>query len=540
MSQHLNKHTEVSFVRRNTRLFLIIFLILAAHQTRGILPVAPIEGDGLAMANGATLTASIGLGPNPLVYRYADRSGTYAFIAALHKLTGIKAYMLFSLVSGLSSVIFVLFSALLIREITDYPFATSGLVVLLFPQSFVGGYYANNTVVVAAIATPAMYLLKKSQRPHTQVFAGVLLGMAAWIRFDVALLAPACLLLLHENNWKQTAFRALVVGSTAAVVCALAMYLSGSSISKIYGHLMAHRSYGLAKTGEFLRCHLSFFSALLLGLFIVGLIYLVRRRNWYLLATFLAAVIPLYVVLGKSLINPRFLYYYVPFFSIPIVYALSQIEVANRCTRLSYVFIILILFIMQYAVGWKSTSKSTLQARVRRLPHLVIDNPINPSKQVEAKLGVGGKLRLPAPRQFSSGLLYVAVSWRNWKSRVNSNLRKLHSYLDNREGQSLNFLTYGWERHQHTLHVLLHRGYTFQLRVGDRETELRRYIFKKEDREAVVTWLPYDDPEAGLSLISTPGAILVTHNKNLLDLYRRHAKRLNEICYYVYELTPPP
>jgi len=68
---------ETTFVKRHNQLFLIIFFILTAYHIIGIFPIAPIEGDGIATANGALHASSIGLGPNPLTYSYHGRSGTY-------------------------------------------------------------------------------------------------------------------------------------------------------------------------------------------------------------------------------------------------------------------------------------------------------------------------------------------------------------------------------------------------------------------------------------------------------------------------------
>lgn len=489
---------------RHKKLLFLAFLVFAAYHVVGIYPVAPIEGDGIGMANGAKVAVSIGLGPNPLSYNYYGRSGTYALLVILCKITKLEPFTLLSILSGLSFVIFVIFSGLLISEITKYPFSICSLCVLMFPETAMGGYYANNTVIAAAFGITSLYLLKVCRKKIFLFLAAFLFGLGAWVRLDVILLSPVLLILLHRQNFKHTLCRTLLLGAVIVIVLAIAMYLSTDSLFNILSTIELHKKFALYRP-DFLNCHLAFFPIILILLNIVGLFYLILKKNWYSLGIFFLAVMPLYIILNKSIINPRFMYYLIPFFVIPMIYAISQIEITSK-KHFFFITIIAILFVAQYLIGYKVNNCDYRFARTL----FKIENPLKTDSCISATLQPGIVANITPPKRLSSGLLYGPI-WQHYRKRkINNELEKLYSYLDVHETKELNLLANGWYSYTLSNNVLLQMGYSFhKFRTHN---NIRQYIFKKENRKCTVFRLNRDELTASnyqnIVLSTAPGPIL--------------------------------
>ncbi|MGV7224373.1 MAG: hypothetical protein ACQ9MH_23020 [Nitrospinales bacterium] len=521
---------ETTFFERHRKLFLLSFLIFATYHFIGIFPVAPIEGDGIGMANGASVAAYSGLSPNPISYSYYGRSGTYVLIDVLCKLTKLDPFILLSVLSGLSFVIFVIFSGLLLSEITKYPFSACSLCILMFPETAIGGYYANNTVIAAAFAIPSLYVLKVCKQKKFLFLAAILFGLGAWIRLDVILLSPVFIVLLHSGNFKHTVYKTILVGAVAIIVLAIAMNLSNDNIFQILSRIGEHKKRVLTHP-RFFDCHLAFFPIILILLNLGGLFYLILKRNWYLLGIVFLAVMPLYIILNKTIVNPRFMYYLIPFFAIPVIYSISQIAFISK-KHIFFIAIIVILFFSQYLIGYTEMNCDYRFARTL----FKIQNPFIKDSCISARLGLGRKAKITSQTRFLSGLLYGPRWWYYRKREINQELEKLYSYLNIRDFNELNLLTYGWYHDQLSKHVLLHMGYSFhQFRMHN---NIRQYIFTKENRKCTVYWLFGDELAAGnyKNIVPpiAPDPILIIGNRgHLKDLFQDVAE-LKEICSFAY------
>lgn len=531
------------------------FLVLAAYQALGIFPVSPVEGDGIGIANGAKQAASVGLGPTPLSYRYSVQSGTYALIVMVHKLTGLDTLVAFSLLSAFCAVLFILMSAALLRRIVGYAFPVCGIVVLLFQEVSTGGYYANSTVIAAAFSVLALYILAASDRMYAHIVAGVLLGVGVWMRCDAILVAPACLLLLHGRDWKQTLSRTAIVALTTVLVSTSAIYLSGGSISAI---LLTTGSYlttdfsatpglGIPLLGAVtVKSHLSFFSMCLLFLILLGVLYLVRTRNWHFLGILLLAVIPFYVAMQGKIESPKYMYYLVPFFCVAALSAFSEIRVATHRKRAFYLLAVTFLFVSQYIVGLRLSfaSKPYIEEPYPTLAYLfVTDPPTEAITRASLVVGSGTLVTSPDGPRLSSGVLYAPLAWYNQKSLLNAELTGFYSYLANADSTPLHIVAPLYQARQLVSHVLLDSGYDCTEK-GRQETQLRGYKYvacTRDDRSVIVLHQQYAERsyemiEAGLSLIDAPKAVFVTRTEWELDLFLKHAPNWRRICDFAYEV----
>ena len=107
----LDKAKKTQKLLQSAPFLWTFFLILLAYQVIGCFPFVPVEGDGIAIANGVTQMLERGLGNCPLAYRYSVQPGTYAIIVLFHKIFGLDAFTSFSILSGLASLTFIIIAA---------------------------------------------------------------------------------------------------------------------------------------------------------------------------------------------------------------------------------------------------------------------------------------------------------------------------------------------------------------------------------------------------------------------------------------------
>ncbi len=540
MSDQLSNNTTAALFVRHERLLLAAFVLMALYHVIGVFPLVPVYGDGIGMANGTTEIAASGLGPNSLTYRYSQHSGTYVLVVLLHHLTGLDTQSLFLIVSALCAAVFVLFSALLIREITGCPFSLAGIVVLLFQESYSGGYYTNSTVIAAAFAISALYLMRVSKTQYLQILGGALFGLSAWMRLDTVLIAPVVLLLLYNGNWPQAIYRTLVVGSVAAVVCVFAMAMSGATIQEIL-LAFSERSGYYSEEEELsntLQSHVSYFSALSVFLMVVGVYFLLTKRRWYSLAIILIGILPLpfYVFVLEGLDNPRHIYYLVPFFSILVIHALWDIQFTSRRMKWSYISTIAILFIVQYPIGVKAYPINKLNEPLPRRVLFVTGISLSPGQNLALWLGPTQNIGHNGGR-LSSGLLWAPWWHCQKKRKFKAALQELYSYLEGRNLKVIELYAKPWTDGQLLLQIPLQMGYAFQQRDDDEQTASARYVYRKQDRVAIVTIIKpksFLDERNILAQIKTPGAVFVTRGGQLLS----EADEWQQVAKLAYERVP--
>ncbi|MFZ5819986.1 MAG: hypothetical protein ACOYYJ_08790 [Chloroflexota bacterium] len=462
---------HVNNISRTTAQKFAIFIIFVAYLSIGFFPSAPIEGDGNGIANGAALMAVDGFGANDLSYRYEVQTGSYVLIVWLHNLTGLNTLSAFSLLSAISALVFIFFSSALVSRLTNVSFFTTGILLLLFQEAVTGGYYSNTTVIAAAFLMMALNCAAITKRTYTTIISGILLGISAWIRFDTILVVPVLALLLHRSSWTDTLRRFALILVIAVIVSTSAIYSSDSSYTAIIESFRGHIEEQYSGTQDLgvpflgiadFKSHLSIFSMFSLSMFIVGLVQLILARKWYVLSIVLLGVIPFYTVYLGKITTPKYLYYFLPFFSIVMVSTIASIQRASRLKQQFYVVFFSLLFLVQYVLGLQATftTKPYIPTPFPTFTKLLtLHNPVKPLKDLSLVIGAGTYITTDDGNRLSSGILYAPLTWNNAKRNLVANLGNLTHYTTELSTQPLYILVDTWHGEQMMLNFLLNDGY---------------------------------------------------------------------------------
>lgn len=460
---------------------LLGFGLFLAYTTFGMLPIEPLEGDGLGIANGAHQLATVGLDNTTLAYRYPVQSGTYAVVALLHQIAGVNTYVLLALISAFAALLLVLASAALLHRITGFPVGACGLVLLLFQEAYTTGYYGNSTVVAGFLVIAALWNAAPARGLPRLLLSGLLLGLGIWMRFDAVLVAPALLLLVHRGNWRQTITRTALVAGVTVVVALAALTLSGSSLQNILNSVGGHRELVSGSGGSLmllenndLRSHVTFFTGLVLLLIGLGCFHLLRTRQWQTLGTICLGTLPLYAAYTGAITTPKYLVYLLPFFACLALYAapeLAALYARHRTLAGLLLAGLCLLFVMQYVVGWEFSSSARPNLR-KPTPTLVrlfsMTTPLPRIERVTWAIGAGSSATTGDGRRLLSGVLFAPIFQHHLKQQDNAEIAKLRRYLAG-NGGDYRILTTEYYSYQLVLHLLLAQGYACQKQVDDRD-----------------------------------------------------------------------
>jgi hypothetical protein len=542
-------------------LFNLIFGALFLYGLIGIFPIAPVEGDGVGIANGAAQIAEIGVEATTLAYRYNVQSGTYWLTAVVHNLTGAESYTVLALLSALAASVFILLSAALLSHITKIPFSVCGLVLLLFQESFTSGYYANSTVMAAVFLIAAFWVVTLGDKIYLLIVAGVLLGIGAWMRFDVPLVAPAILLLLHRGNWKQTLARTTLVAVISGLVALAAIYLSGSNIQAILSSAGSHRdSLSLIRKnfnvllleGGDLRSHVAFYTPFLLLLIAIGIFHLVRQRSWLILGIPMLGSVPFYAAYLNAITTPKYLYYLIPFAALLALYALPEIQsLLSKHTFLgrSILLILLMLFIGQYIIGWQFSSSARPNLRQSYpsfFPLFSTSTPIKGVERITLVMGAGSSVTTADGRRLLSGIVFAPLFQYDQKSLINIEVGGLKRYIEQQNINPLNILTTQYSSQQVLLNLLLNSGYDCQRIEDVPDLSYNRFACVQDGHQVQLTQKPIarmTQEEAKqavdqmLSLVGTSEVLFVSTNVLEQNLFAQKASTSTKINNYGLKLN---
>lgn len=549
------------------RLFAIIFILATVYLAIGMYPISPIEGDGTAIANGATHLAADGLDAISSVYRYPAQPGTYIVVASLHRLLGVSSLVVFSVLSAVCSICFVFLSAAILLKLFDHPFYSCGMIVLLFQESFSGGYYANSTVIAAAVFMFGTYILTFSATPFRLLIGAIFLAIGVWIRLDVVLIFPAILLILYRIAWGRSLFPLLIVVGVVCFFCTVAIYASRVSINDIFLAGRSHLAERSARTQGLgipligtpdVKSYLSFFSLLILFLQALGIAIILKQQRWYILGLFLAGVVPFYLIFSGVVSSPKYLYYLIPFFSIPLVSLAMSVTNRPRRTRVVILASGISLFILQYVIGLRAyfADKQYIEqsySLARSHPTLVTllglafeESSIQGASIV---IGAGTLINTADNIRLSSGIAFSPLTWNHQKRLLNKELEKFSDYLEIAKNEPVSILATQWDA-QHLAHyILLSQGYN--CRTDIHRVEAQRYICRAEDgREAVIinfndgnynTVRSYAGIQSAISLIESPKrVVLLATYPWEQDIILQHREDWREVPYFAYELLHIP
>ncbi|MGI9264224.1 MAG: hypothetical protein ACR2QU_04810, partial [Gammaproteobacteria bacterium] len=426
--------------------------------------------------NGVTYMFNSGAAiDNPLGYRFSQHPGTHVLLAVLHKLTGIDAHTLFLLMSALFASIFVVMSALLLRALTGCPFGLGGLIMLLFQESYSAAYYANSTVIAGAFCISGFYLLaaRDSWRHHT--IGALLFGLAVFMRLDVILLALVVAPLLYRGSTHQAAIKTIVVGSIAGSVWAATYFGSGASIGDVMAAMGdKEQLFTYAQeTHNTVISHVAYFSVLTVFLTVMGVASMVTQHKWHILAIIGFAIIPFYVLFPHGLGTSRYLFYFTPFFALPVAQALWNVRPRPASTWFVYASLIAVLFVGQYALGtrWATTTEGDIKVRLHA----------GPGNRFVGVSNNGGRL--------FTGLLYSPLWHRDLKKAARLDMEELDAYLGEVDSDIFTFYAIGWTPAQLSIKALISQGAVLKDEVTDRQQGWSRYLFDRSGQSITLVFL---------------------------------------------------
>jgi len=451
------------------------FLVLLAYQITGIFPFYASECDGTAIAVGAMQLSEAGWDSPVLWYRYDAQPGTYTLPRILHQLLGIDALWSLSLLSAVGALAFILVCADLVSRITKLLFPAAGLLLLSFQEVAAAGYYVNSNVLAGAFGVSALYTacrVRTTQSPLPFIgMAGILLGLAGWMRCDVVLISPAFPFLLHKKSLRETLRNTAYLGMTSLAVFLLLFKVSGGQFSSLVGFTHGHMVFdpdgtpnlGIPFLGATdIKNHLAFFSGLNVFWILWGLVVLVSRKSWTTLAFCLAGILPLYGVYFGHLTTPKYLYYAVPFLVCLAGVGVWHIWNAPRSLRKIGLWVSLLLFVGQYLLGLRVSfrSKPWVQDPPPRLLQLIrLEREEGPIRQASLVLGAGSIINTDDGHRVPSGSLFFPSSWHRQKSLQCDAFRTLESHLNALPTDPVSLIAGSSRGWRILMYLLLKNGY---------------------------------------------------------------------------------
>lgn len=196
--------------------------------SEGFQPQVVINAHALASGD---LRLSDGLYPFSGRFFLLTRLGTSLAVLGLQRLGDLSGLAAFRLI-GIGSLLLLLAALLtLLWRVYRVGFIRGLLCCVLFPPVFESAYLPNDNMPSAALACLALLLFWTGPTLVRTAAAGLLLGLAALVRLDAALIAPAfaILLLTEVEGWGARAVRACIAGALVLAVPVVAYRLFGLS-----------------------------------------------------------------------------------------------------------------------------------------------------------------------------------------------------------------------------------------------------------------------------------------------------------------------
>ena len=427
----------------------LLFTVSLLYHAMAVNPFISMEGDGDGLAGDAIQLARNPDAPHPF-YRYNVQPGTVCSASLLYRFLGVEPLPTLSILTGLGSLLFLLLSALLLSRLVPLSFPVCGMVLLLFPETSVSAYYINSCAIAAPLAIGGILLLYFKQNAIALLGAGVLWAVAAWMRCDAILIAPAGLVFLSPFRWRDIYRKLGLLLFSACLTYTVLCHLSGSDfiemLKEVSGHLR-YRASGLPDLGvPFLdrlgiKTHLAFFPFLLVFLIPLGARELIQQKRWKLLGFMGLGLLPLYFVYLGHATTPKYFHYLVPFFALPILFCLSQVKYLSKSHRTTFLFVASSLFLLQYPLGF-------------------VKHRTEPG--ISAVVGPGTTLRTDDGIRLSSGLLYSPLVWHQKKSLKRLDIQEFRDALSALQEDTVTLYVTPYDCIRFLLYELLRAGYTLE------------------------------------------------------------------------------
>jgi hypothetical protein len=433
----------------------LCFLLALGWIAAGVFPITPVEGDEMAVVNALFAWHHFPADFSNLRYLYEVQNGSYLLLHACGILLSDDYLTLFALLSASAAVLFVVAAGALLGLICDLPVVPVVLGLILCGQEFsAAAWYANTSTLGGVTAFAGLLCFHQATSRPGRLAAGLLLGVAGWLRMDALVVAPV-VLALASGRWTErlysTAETALVTVGTLLILNAWGG-VSPADSWQVYSGKNVHIGYG------------PLFSALPLLLTFTGIVgtlagltWLIARQAGRLLGIFVLGVGPSIVLHGQSITTPKYLYYAAPFMLLPLA-ALVAHAVCERKTR-RWPRVFLVAMALGLLGEWVFTVQ-TSPPGLRRLPVPTIIKVVSfqrPDHPWNLVVGCGEPFANDDGFRVRGGLLFSPWAWRWAKDQVDRCLVLVGITLD--RSPRLRLIATSHNAYHALSSVLLRRGF---------------------------------------------------------------------------------
>jgi hypothetical protein len=499
-------------------LLWLALIALAVWQAWGVLPIAAVEGDDAAVAWSATAIAGGEPGSRQAAYNWFDQAGVYTILIAANRIAGFRCLTSYAAIAVLGTLLFVVLASLLIGRLLRLPPPVCAIALLLFPEVQAGASYANGTSLAAGLAAGALLVLLGSSGMGTAAASGVVLGLAGWIRPDAVLMAPLVVVLAARGD-RRWAVRVAAVAGSAAVAFLALFTTSGGDLRQLLAHT-GHFVVGARPVtagiwavlgSQVVRSTLAFFPLPLVLLTALGVHVMLRRRDWRSLTLAGLGVAPTWLVLGKMLSTPKYLYYTIPALAFVALYALVHSPRRRRVALIAA-----LLLAAQYVIGVRLTLRAKPWAVDPRPAGAVLGSH-ELSRGGIARLGLavgpGALIHTDDGPRLSSGILFAPLVWHAWKTELADNAESLRAVLCRLPAGTTSIFTASWYGRGVVNETLGRSGFRYR-DTATLDADAARFTWTAHDRIVAHTSVEtystsWSEREAGLRTAGSSNILYV-------------------------------
>ena len=528
----------------------VIAIVVFGYLLIGCFPFAQEESDSTAIANGADYMVENGIGDNFFAYRYHAQPGAYVLITWFSRLTGLPAFISFSILALFASIGFIFITVILLSKFAEVTFIDSFIFILLFQEIFAETYYPSSNVI-AGFTMILAFLLFQHKLFKTKVVAALLYALAVWIRFDVLLTAPFFILHLFYSNPRRYLKYILLIVCSIFVISKI-NYFSHLSFLQMFSSIQEHMQHNYEITSKSwfqmignlgLRCHLSFLSVFMIIAFIGGMIrFAIQRRQLFYLT--LIGLIPFYIVFFSKITTPKYLYYYIPLFILPALVYMKEILSSRKRIIITILSIVLLQYLIGIRINFHSKPlQKTPYPTVANLGTLKLQD--NVAESFEFVLGAGIPIPTDDLKRLSTGILFAPIFWNHQKKVFLTHYNKTKEFLSLNDADTLTIVTTRYSGYNAILQVLINTGYYWIQQEGSEDDIWKTCILSNGRNEIVLheyfyparVWQQRDTKplQSILSKYGSSNTLFFTTalwERYLFNYYFEGYEKLSEFAYF--------
>lgn len=490
----------------------VLALALLGWWSYGIWPIVPVEGDEQGVIFGVNAMVR----PDPLLlplrYLYEVQPGSYLLLGWLTRMSGAPVEIIFAAVTAAGALFFAAAGARLLGELCDLPFAWALVGMLWCQEVGTAACYLNTSAFAGGLAVLALLWAGRPASPAAWLGAALALGCAGWLRADSLLIAPACLGVVYwrERRWPTALLRTAGIAAGALLTVAVLFKLSGLSFA---GPLQSYASRpGLVSSWREIRdVAVTLLSPGLALAGVLGLAWLLRRRQLALCGVVLLGAIGSVLAYGTSLTTPKYFYYLVPFALIPSL-ALARPLAAWMAARPPAWRRGLLAGLAVLALGDQLAGLRILSDRNRLLTTAptwaTLARAQLGSRSPALVIGPGELITNDDGFRVRTGQAFAPLCWHREKTRLLRELAAVRAILD--RGADSTFYWSSWFPRQLLFRELLNAGFAPENTAGREMMALYDGLWRRGAQSVRVGFLGYtgspDQPPGPAPASLTPAA----------------------------------